>query len=33
MKYAKVLVQLYIDKAWIFGDTYESIIWNNKTTE
>ena len=33
MDYAKVLVQFYSDKAWICGDTYESIIWNNQTSE
>jgi len=29
----KVCVKCYGDKVWMCGDTYESLIWNDKTTE
>jgi hypothetical protein len=29
----KVCVKYYADKVWICGETYESLLWNDKTTE
>ena len=29
----KVCVKCYGDKVWMCGDTYESLVWNDKTTE
>lgn len=28
-----VLIKYYADKMWNCGDTYESLEWNDKTTE
>ena len=28
-----VLMKYYPDNVWICGDTYESLIWKDKTTE
>jgi len=28
-----VLMKYYPDNVWIYGDTYESLIWKDKTTE
>ena len=33
MEFSKVLSKYYSDKVWICGETYESLIWNDKTTE
>ena len=29
----KVLINYYSSNVWICGETYESLIWNDKTTE
>ena len=29
----KVCVKYYADKVWICGETYESLMWNDKTIE
>jgi len=31
MDYPKVLTKYYIDKEWTCGDTYETIVWYEKT--
>ena len=31
MDYPKVLIKYYIDKEWTCGDTYETIVWYEKT--
>ena len=28
-----VLIKYYPDNVWICGDTYESLLWKDKTTE
>ena len=28
-----VLIKYYPNNVWICGDTYESLIWKDKTTE
>ena len=33
MDYSKVLIKYYIDKEWTCNETYESIVWYDKTTE
>jgi len=33
MDYSKVFVRFYPEFSWSCGDTYESIIWKDKTTE
>ena len=29
----KVCIKYYSDKMWICGETYESLVWKDKTTE
>jgi hypothetical protein len=29
----KVCLKYYSDKVWMCGETYESLVWNDKTTE
>ena len=29
----KVCVKYYADKVWMCGEAYESLVWNDKTTE
>ena len=29
----KVCLKYYSDKVWMCGETYESLIWKDKTTE
>jgi len=31
MDYPKVLTKYYIDKEWTCGDTYETVVWYEKT--
>jgi len=31
MDYSKVLIKYYIDKEWTCGESYESIVWYDKT--
>jgi len=31
MDYSKVLVKYYLNNAWSCGETYESLIWIDKT--
>jgi len=33
MDYSKVLIKYYIDKEWTCNETYESIVWYDKTAE
>ena len=33
MDYSKVLIKYYIDKEWTCNETYESIVWYDKTIE
>ena len=32
-KYPKVLSKHYGDQEWLCGETYETLVWNDKTTE
>jgi len=31
MDYSKVLIKYYIDNEWICNESYESIVWYDKT--
>ena len=31
MDYSKLLIKYYIDKEWTCNETYESIVWYDKT--
>jgi len=31
MDYSKLLIKYYIDKEWTCGESYESIVWYDKT--
>ena len=33
MDYPKILSKYFGDKSWSYRDTYESIIWNDQTSE